>query len=77
MSNEAGKDELEEINLGVCCDSSLLFSQVLNLELEGVGGKTIKVCKVPISSGHYLAWRRISCQLRRQTWVQIMLCGGQ
>lgn len=34
MSNEAGKDELEEINLETCYDSSLLFSQILNHELE-------------------------------------------
>lgn len=50
MSNEAGKDELEEINLGTCYDSSLLFSQVLNHELEKKKKKTTKVCKVPIPS---------------------------
>lgn len=33
MSNEAGKDELEEINLATWEDSRLLRSQTLNHEL--------------------------------------------
>ena len=31
--NEAGKDELEQINLGTCQDRSLQLSQALNHEL--------------------------------------------
>lgn len=61
------------------------FSQVLNHELtkknffkpEREKKNPCKVCKVPISSWHYLVWRRISCQLKRQTCAQKMICGGQ